>query len=533
MDMSIIIPIYNVESYLTECLESVLHEVRDKDAEVLLIDDGSTDGSSQLARAFAEAHDGFDYYRTENHGLSAARNYGVRYAQGDYLWFIDSDDVIVEDCLGPMLQLARQSGAEITICEVARLEGKGKIKPSTLQHLALSAVPHTTTNVYEYPNIVYDCHATDKLIRRDFYLANGTQFPEGYLFEDLPTMTGLFLCAKKVSIMRSVGYLWRQRSKGDLSITQQHSRKNLNNRIAMIHRTFQVIKRYGSPTGVLEVMQTRVLTREFRGYIADLWLLDPTEAQKYVELMAATIESHIPADFFDRVPLKYQQQTRYLLNRDVEGLIRLDNYMRESYDRAEVQRVGDRLRIYPSDAVFSIESRDFTNDALAAIPRSYVDRVRVEGESLVLQGHLYTPRVTIADPAEQSVSAHLVNECSGVEVELSCTSCACPKLTESAGVIVSRDDYLAHRYNYDGTGFEVTISPSQLEGIDGLGGNNAIILSYENYLKKGARVLRGMSASAARAASSYHYAGPYGVRAYQDSRGTFFLHLEDRKNVSR
>lgn len=93
MEISIIVPIYNVEKYIFKCLESIVNQSF-TDFEVILVDDGSTDNSSIICNKFVTEDSRFKYFYKNNGGLSDARNYGLNYAKGKYVVFIDSDDFI-------------------------------------------------------------------------------------------------------------------------------------------------------------------------------------------------------------------------------------------------------------------------------------------------------------------------------------------------------------------------------------------------------------------------------------------------------
>lgn len=100
MILSIIIPVYNVGGYLKQCVESALSQnIPDSDYEIILVNDGSTDGSLIIAEEFSRKYNHISLYSQRNMGLSAARNTGLNYAKGDYVWFVDSDDFIEKNCL--------------------------------------------------------------------------------------------------------------------------------------------------------------------------------------------------------------------------------------------------------------------------------------------------------------------------------------------------------------------------------------------------------------------------------------------------
>ena len=98
--MSVIVPVYNCEDYLASCLDSLLRQTISKDElEVLLIDDGSKDGSLGICKEYAEKHDIFKVFSLENGGVSATRNFGIEHSQGQYITYLDSDDTLTDNTL--------------------------------------------------------------------------------------------------------------------------------------------------------------------------------------------------------------------------------------------------------------------------------------------------------------------------------------------------------------------------------------------------------------------------------------------------
>ena len=103
MKLSFIIPVFNTEDYLERCLASCLdQDLPESDYEIIVLNDGSTDGSLQVAQRIASSHPCIRIVSQENGGLSRARNAGLREASGDYVWFVDSDDYIARNCLGTL-----------------------------------------------------------------------------------------------------------------------------------------------------------------------------------------------------------------------------------------------------------------------------------------------------------------------------------------------------------------------------------------------------------------------------------------------
>ena len=106
--ISVIIPVYNVEDYLEECIDSVLGQ-RDVDLEILLVDDGSTDSSGAICDEYAEKNHKFKVVHQSNRGVSVARNIGIELAQGDWVWFVDSDDIIIPNFIIDNIEVMNSS----------------------------------------------------------------------------------------------------------------------------------------------------------------------------------------------------------------------------------------------------------------------------------------------------------------------------------------------------------------------------------------------------------------------------------------
>lgn len=118
--VSVIVPVYNIEKYLMECLESIAAQTL-KEIQVLLIDDGSKDTSAQICKDFIRSHPNFEYYYKENGGTASARNVGLQHAAGEYIGFVDSDDWIEPDMFATIYQAAKEADADIVYCKMAGL----------------------------------------------------------------------------------------------------------------------------------------------------------------------------------------------------------------------------------------------------------------------------------------------------------------------------------------------------------------------------------------------------------------------------
>ena len=140
--ISVIVPVYNIELYIEECIKSILNQTYGK-IEILLIDDGSTDRSGEICRKYAQIDSRIKVLRKENGGLSSARNYGMNYAMGDYYLFVDGDDTVEEDICQKLWDLLKKENAEIVISALYREKKKGQRKKGRIERYnSKTAIKH-------------------------------------------------------------------------------------------------------------------------------------------------------------------------------------------------------------------------------------------------------------------------------------------------------------------------------------------------------------------------------------------------------
>ncbi|MFF4326370.1 CDP-glycerol glycerophosphotransferase family protein [Streptomyces sp. NPDC001591] len=218
--LSIVVPSYNVELYLDECLESLAAQTFD-DFEVVIVDDGSTDSSAVIAKAFAERDKRFRVVLQENAGLGAARNVGFRHASPDseYLAFVDSDDTMPPDAYQKLIDALDETGSDFAAGNVKRFRSVGM--QQSWGHRAAFANTRLKTHISKFPALVTDRTAWNKVYRRGFWEEHGFQYPEGILYEDAPVSIPAHYFAKSVDVISDCVYHWRVRETGERSITQR------------------------------------------------------------------------------------------------------------------------------------------------------------------------------------------------------------------------------------------------------------------------------------------------------------------------
>lgn len=209
MKFSLIVPVYNVADYLEKCVNSILANDC-ADSEILLIDDGSTDGRSgalcdELA---AKNPDLIRVIHQQNQGLGGARNTGIEAAAGEYLYFIDSDDHIDKTSLSVFREAIARTPAEVYSFGAAVDDGEGHISPfETSKHY------DGAFTLKEHPEFLFALPAAwARLWKRELFLRTGIRYPARVWYEDIRTSTKLFAAAESIVTLPDTLYYYLVRN---------------------------------------------------------------------------------------------------------------------------------------------------------------------------------------------------------------------------------------------------------------------------------------------------------------------------------
>ena len=211
MLVSIIIPVYNVAPYIEDCLRSVMRQTYLGEMECLIVDDCGTDESVPIAERMVVKYDGpirFEILHHEhNRGLSAARNTGMEIAAGDYIFFIDGDDEITEDCLEKMMSVVNKC-PEVELVQgvhmITHRDGKGRLglKEIRMNHACTNDEVRCCFCEYHQVHMA----AWNKLIKHSLIVDNKLSFIEGRLCEDIPWTFYLLKYVKNAFFLADVTY---------------------------------------------------------------------------------------------------------------------------------------------------------------------------------------------------------------------------------------------------------------------------------------------------------------------------------------
>ncbi len=271
--LSVVVPAYDVAAYLPDCLDSVLGQAETlgrAGLEVVVVDDGSSDDSGAIAESYAARDPRVRVVHTENRGLGAARNEGLRHVSGDLLAFADSDDVVPPGAYAALLRQLKRTGADFVSGSVARWEvspdGERLVEPPWMRRLHRQRMDLV---IDDQPEILGDVFAWNKLFRTDFWRLTGLSWPEGVRYEDQPTTTLAFLRARRFGLVPDVVYHWRIRDDGS-SITQQRSSlTDLRDRWTTKQMALRSVEEYGA-TKVTRVFRDRVLAGDLHRYFTEI-----------------------------------------------------------------------------------------------------------------------------------------------------------------------------------------------------------------------------------------------------------------------
>jgi CDP-glycerol glycerophosphotransferase len=219
--ISVVIPVHNAAEYLQECLDSVLGQPV-RDIEVIAVDGHSADKSGAILNAAALA-DGRVRVLTQDQKIwpGQARNTGLQAARGDYVWFVDADDVLPPGSLGAVAGAARQGRPDLVLVDFEYLEADGRTRPSPGRDL-LGRAPAGGFRLADWPDAI-ELTATvwSKVFRRDFLIGLGTAFSPG-IHEDVPVSFAALLRAAKISVLNRVCYRYRQRAGSYMATASEH-----------------------------------------------------------------------------------------------------------------------------------------------------------------------------------------------------------------------------------------------------------------------------------------------------------------------
>jgi len=445
--VSVIIPVYAVEKYLAECLDSVIKQ-NYHNLEIIIVDDGSPDRSLEIANTYAERDSRIKMFTRDNGGLGAARNTGVTAANGTYLSFVDSDDVVPLDAIGGMVRSLQASGSDFVVGAIKRLRHGRLSTPRWVKET--HAENRLRLRLGDFPEILTDVFACNKLFDSSFFREKVGPFPEDVRYEDQEPAARAYLHGV-FDVLAVAVYHWRIREDGT-SITQRKSNQDdLRDRFIVKQRVSHILEE--SDVAIYEKWLTRAIGFDLRPYFEQV---PRTGLDYFLQLREGLLRlgEHMTPRLWqqvgmvDRLPALavlagYRDDVGVAITRREEYGYFVPGKLRDGAAYLDRDFL-EGMSLAPDEEQLKLGDADLSVVACAT-------SVWWRGDRLELSGYAYLTNVAFDD--DFCISARLVSD-NQASVELTVDRQNCPRID-----LETDDAWNAHAKS----GFATNISPSLLQ----------------------------------------------------------------------
>lgn len=323
--VSIIVPVYNTEEYLEECLNCLVNQTLEN-IEIICINDATEDNSMEIVHNFAKNDNRIRIIENEeNKGLSATRNIGMDALSGEYTVFFDSDDAIEKTAFEKLYNEAKEHEQDVIVYNFKRFNDQGAEWFEILQKKSNISEYIEKTDILKNSELIYTTTAWNKFIKTDYLKKINLKFIENILFEDIPFITKLFCNTDSIGIYPDVIYYWRVRDK---SITQTNSNvKNLKDRVYVskyiLNYVDEEVDEKYKP--LKKTIYKKLLEHDFSLFIDELDIAD----DKFKETLISEIIPFIktfPKESFDDIDELTKAKYNLLIKEDMENITHIVKY---------------------------------------------------------------------------------------------------------------------------------------------------------------------------------------------------------------
>ncbi|WP_165966509.1 bifunctional glycosyltransferase/CDP-glycerol:glycerophosphate glycerophosphotransferase [Actinomadura sp. 7K507] len=444
--ISIVVPFRNAEDSLSDCLESLAGQTL-RDLEVLMVDDGSSDGGAVVAKDFAE-RDGRFTLLHPSAGMSAGDS-GVEQAEGRYLAFVDGKDAVPPYAYELMIGTLESTGSDLVGGNVMCLDGT-QVRQSPL-HSVPYAMTMKSTDATRHPALLQDRMVCNKVFRRAFWDAYRFKVPTTL---DVLAALRTHIVASSVDVLDTTVYFWRERP--GTAARVRHEPADITERMAT-HATVRNFVGDHAPE-LLAVHDTYALDLDVRALILALPGATWQERERLVELGAEVVAA-ADRSAVDRLASIRRLQTYLLRERMLSELLEVLRFEEEEnlQDVPLVQRGRLRPRWYAR--------YPFLDDVERAIPEELydvtdemllwadVDRVEWDVDTLIVEGHAHFDRLDVLSVTDSRIRVWMRDVRTGKEIRLPVERIRCAEATAQSGQA---------SVSYDWSGFSVRVEPEYL-----------------------------------------------------------------------
>lgn len=447
--LSVVIPVYNVSQYIEPLLNSIISQSY-RDIEIIIVDDGSTDRTFEIVRAYSRRDPRINLHARAHGGNGRARNFGVQQSTGLYLTFADGDDIVPKDAYANMIAVLAKGQSDFVV------GGYGRFRSGKKAAVRLSSKLHAENRrgirPKDFPEISDNVFLWNKIYRLDFWSKAIGSIPEGILYEDQEVAAKAYLSASRIDVVAETVYWWRVREDGS-SITQgKHEIADLRDRLSVANIVTNLhLARYDP------AMYRTWILRLFGSDLVPYMEIAPDSNDDYWnELVNGVKELLRPVGKVDQAALDPQVKVMLFLiaKGDRGNLLRLVVDRQENGTESPIEVVGDSLVARPnfidqSDQIAGdLSSLDLSVRRDSLRPILVVDRIAQDtvANNFIIRGYAYVSGI---DSKENGVETELSYESPDGDVVL-------PKVSSTDPSI---DVHSNDRFNsYSAARFEVRLA---------------------------------------------------------------------------
>lgn len=305
--VSVIIPAYNTESYMSECLESLVHQTLEE-IEIIIVDDGSKDNTLQILKEYEKEYpEKVRVFHKENGGQASARNLALEHATGEYLGFVDSDDWVSLDMYEKMYQKAKAENADVVVCNMT-------------EHFPEKEVCHVYNNAKH--KLDYAGSSCNKIFRRIF--AAGIFFPQGLWYEDFEYSAIQLMKANQVSFVDEGLYHYNCRPGSTMHNENAHKNKDILtvlNHISNYAKEYQLEEKYAEELEYLYIEHILLTT------INRLQEQKNKDKKEVITFLRKEVLNRYPVFYKNRFYKEYESKRRVVARLNASGFSAVSKFI--------------------------------------------------------------------------------------------------------------------------------------------------------------------------------------------------------------
>ena len=288
--LSIILPVYNVENYIRPCFESIFKQGLDETIfEVIIVNDGSTDKSIEMISDIISQHHNVVIINQDNQGLSVARNNGINIATGEYILMPDSDDLLVENSLALLLKMALEKKADLIVADFLKIDANSNSAILPIPPKENMALEKTGAGLLLDDLNPNECYVWRTLYRRMFLIDNDISFMPGVRFQDIPFTHECYLKAKNCVRVNKVFYYYRVGRAG--AATESFNMEKASEFCSVIARTWKLTHLDGLTPDVGKKLKDDVYTSFSRFIYLSIYAV---KDKKYSVVLLKRLKKEVP-----------------------------------------------------------------------------------------------------------------------------------------------------------------------------------------------------------------------------------------------